>query len=201
MPHAVHIALAVELGAEDADSAEASKDGKHMNIQHRVSNRCGGNGFRSQAPHHNVIQQGDKAGNKLLHNDRNQQRQYRSVKAPAANQFLEQRSIPPFIIASASFGILRRMSGSCRLKKISSFVFIKNSRVASLSRPYPAVLLFCRPGLMIVSLTGSSGRQRSPHPCISRRTVQRSSSRQWFPERSQDPNPSEYRSAACKSAL
>ena len=92
VPHAVHVALAVKLRAVDADPAESAEDGQHEHHQHRVGDRCRGDGFRAQAAHHDVVQQRYEIGDKLLYDNGDQQRQHGVVKGACSDQAFQHGS-------------------------------------------------------------------------------------------------------------
>ena len=95
--NAFHVALAEELGAEDAGAAQPAKDGEHVHHQDGVGDRGGGNAFCSQRANHDVVQQGNERRNKLLDHDRDQQRQDAPVKLPVSDKFAkhEKRNLDP----------------------------------------------------------------------------------------------------------
>ena len=95
MAHALHIALSEELGAVDADAAEPAEQGQHQYVQHGVGDGGGGNGLCAQAADHDVVQQGHKAGDKLLDDDGNQQGQNGTIEGTAANETLQHGNSPP----------------------------------------------------------------------------------------------------------
>ena len=73
--HAVHVTLAEKLGAVDTGAAETAEDGQHMHHEDGIGDGGGGDGFAAEAAHHNIVEQRNKRGNKLLNHNGNQQRQ------------------------------------------------------------------------------------------------------------------------------
>ena len=84
--HTVHIALAVELRAEDARSAEPAEDRQAVDHHDLVGDGGGGDGFRPEAADHDVVEQGDEIRDELLDDDRDQEHEYAPVKGFVADK-------------------------------------------------------------------------------------------------------------------
>ena len=71
--HALHIALAEKLRAENTGAAEPAEDREHMHHQDGIGDGSSGNRFGAQTADHYIVEQGHEGGNKLLDQNGNQQ--------------------------------------------------------------------------------------------------------------------------------
>ena len=71
MAHAVHVALAKELGAVDAGTAHAAEYSQGEYHHDLIGNGSSGNRLCSETADHDIVQQGHERGDELLDDDRN----------------------------------------------------------------------------------------------------------------------------------
>ena len=79
--HALRVALAEELGAEDARAAQAPENGQHLHHEHGIGNGGRGDSLRAQRANHDIVQKGNKGRDELLDQHGNQQRQDTPVES------------------------------------------------------------------------------------------------------------------------
>ena len=86
MAHALVVALAVELRAENGCARKAAEDGEVKDEQKLIDDGDTAHGFGAEAADHDVIEQADKACDALLHDHRDDEADEVCVKLPVADE-------------------------------------------------------------------------------------------------------------------
>ena len=112
MPQAVMVSPAVELGAENARAAGAAEETEVKDKQQLIDDGDAGHGFRADPPYHQVVQQVDKGGNRVLQQQWQRQRRDGPVKLTISDQFFHSNS-PVFRDVRPSYPSRRKLSIRC----------------------------------------------------------------------------------------
>ena len=78
---------AIKLRSENARAAGAAEETKVKDKQKLVDNGDTGHGFGADPSHHQIVQQVDKGGNRVLQQQRQGQHRHGPVKLPVSDQF------------------------------------------------------------------------------------------------------------------
>ena len=90
LAHALHVALAVILGTNNARPGQRTPDAQ---VEHKQQLIDDGNGAHGQGAHlanHHIIQQADHVGQGVLHNNRQNHHRNMAVKGAVTDQALPQ---------------------------------------------------------------------------------------------------------------
>ena len=115
MAHAVHIAAAVKLSAEDASARGAAPNGEVIHKQQLAYHGNAAHGQGAHLAHHDVVKQGDNVRQGVLHDDGQHHQQHMAVKGPVAQQAFPQRQFFGFIHKSSFLHCTKRLPYGGRL--------------------------------------------------------------------------------------